>query len=61
MPGLASNAEAAKSWNLAKKCLAAGDVHAGYAAFSTAKRLLDEQVQTILLHSHHLLHFGKVE
>ncbi len=46
MPGLASNAEAAKSWNLAKKCLAAGDVHAGYAAFSTAKRLLDEQVQT---------------
>mgnify|MGYP001427966127 CR=1 FL=1 len=45
MPGLASNAEAAKSWNLAKKCLAAGDVHAGYAAFSTAKRLLDEQGQ----------------
>ncbi len=44
MPGLASNAEAAKSWNLAKKCLAAGDVHAGYAAFSTAQRLLAEQV-----------------
>jgi curved DNA-binding protein CbpA len=44
MPGLASNTDAAKSWNKAKQCLTTGDVHGGYAAFSTAKRILERQI-----------------